>query len=120
MFLAQKAYVEKMKKAGIDNVYWLPLACDPDIHGQVEEEKKWDVGFVGTISDSNNRRKQLLEKIGSRFNLNCDRKFMDDMALHYSQSKIVYEARASRNCGPRANRRNFTWCAASVVVCEFF
>jgi glycosyltransferase involved in cell wall biosynthesis len=80
IFLAQNAYVEKMKDAGIKNVFWLPLACDPDIHGKVENEKKWDVGFVGTIKETQNRRKILLERIASRFNLSCERKFMDEMA----------------------------------------
>jgi tetratricopeptide (TPR) repeat protein len=90
IFLAQKAYVEKMKDTGIKNVFWLPLACDPDIHGKVEQIKKWDVGFVGTIPKTHNRRKTLLERIGSRFNLSCERKFMNEMTEHYSASKIVY------------------------------
>ncbi|MEK9628989.1 MAG: glycosyltransferase [Nitrospinota bacterium] len=90
VFLAQKSYVEKMEAEGIENVFWLPLACDPDIHGKVEVDKNWDVGFVGTIPQTWNRRKALLEKIGSSFDLNCERKFMEEMAEHYSQSKIVF------------------------------
>jgi tetratricopeptide (TPR) repeat protein/glycosyltransferase involved in cell wall biosynthesis len=90
IFLAQKAYVKKMTDAGIKNVFWLPLACDPDIHGKVEQGKKWDVGFVGTIPETQNRRKSLLERIDSRFNLSCERKFMDEMAEHYASSKIVF------------------------------
>lgn len=90
IFLAQKAYVKKMTEAGIKNVFWLPLACDPDIHGKVEQGKKLDVGFVGTIPETENRRKSLLERIGSRFNLSCERKFMEEMAEHYSRSKIIF------------------------------
>ena len=70
VFLAQKAYVEKMNQAGIKNVFWLPVACDPDIHGKMETEKEWDVGVVGTIPNDKNRRKKLLEKIGLHFELN--------------------------------------------------
>jgi len=115
VFLAQKAYVEKMKKEGINNVYWLPLACDPDIHGQIGEEKKWDVGFVGTISDNNNRRKQLLEKIGSHFNLNCDRKFMDEMALHYSQSKVVFNNAINNDLNMRVFE---ALCSGSMLITD--
>ncbi|NCG23553.1 MAG: hypothetical protein GWP47_05420, partial [Actinobacteria bacterium] len=36
VFLAQKIYVQSMIKAGIKNVTWIPLACDPEIHGKVD------------------------------------------------------------------------------------
>ncbi|MZH06116.1 MAG: glycosyltransferase [Nitrospinae bacterium] len=90
VFLAQKAYVEKMKEAGVKNVFWLPLACDPEIHGGGDKEKEWEVGFAGTVHASQTRRKVLLEKIDASFDLNCERKFMDEMAEHYSKSKIVF------------------------------
>lgn len=115
VFLAQKGYVEKMKSLGIKNVFWLPLACDPDIHGKVEAEKKWEVGFVGTIPDSKSRRKQLLEIIGSRFDLNCDRKFMEDMAEHYSQSKIVFNNAINYDLNMRVFE---ALCSGSMLITD--
>jgi len=90
VFLAQKAYVEDFKKAGYENVHWLPLACDPEIHGRVEGEVKSDVGFVGTVEHAPARRKQLLSKIGAEFDLRCERRFMEEMAELYSQSRMVF------------------------------
>ncbi len=115
VFLAQKAYVEKMKQAGIKNVFWLPLACDPDIHGQVETEKEWDIGFVGTIPKETNRRKQLLDRIGSQFDLNCDRKFMEDMALHYSKSKIVFNNAINNDLNMRVFE---ALCSGSMLITD--
>ena len=115
VFLAQKAYVERMKQAGINNVFWLPLACDPDVHGKVETEKEWDVGFVGTIPEETNRRKQLLEKIGLKFNLNCDRKFMEDMALHYSKSKIIFNNAIQNDLNMRVFE---ALCSGSLLITD--
>jgi tetratricopeptide (TPR) repeat protein len=115
IFLAQKAYVEKMTDAGIKNVFWLPLACDPDIHGKVEQEKKWDVGFVGTIPETQNRRKSLLERIGSRFDLNCERKFMDEMAEHYSRSKIVFNNAINNDLNMRVFE---ALCSGSLLLTD--
>jgi len=50
VFLAQKAYVQPMGEAGIKNVMWLPLACDPGIHGKLKVDKEFDVGFVGVLN----------------------------------------------------------------------
>jgi spore maturation protein CgeB/Tfp pilus assembly protein PilF/ubiquinone/menaquinone biosynthesis C-methylase UbiE len=115
IFLAQKAYVKKMTEAGLQNVFWLPLACDPDIHGKVEQEKKWDVGFVGTIPEVQNRRKTLLERIGSRFNLSCERKFMNEMAEHYSASKIIYNNAINNDLNMRVFE---ALCSGSLLLTD--
>ena len=104
-----------MTDAGIKNVFWLPLACDPDIHGKVEHEKKWDVGFVGTIPEAQNRRKILLERIGSRFNLSCERKFMDEMAEHYSRSKIIFNNAINNDLNMRVFE---ALCSGSLLLTD--
>ena len=90
VFLAQKAYVEDLRATGCPHVFWLPLACDAEIHGAVAGEKKYEVGFVGSVTEAHTRRKQLLDAIGQRFQLHCDRKFMDEMAEVFSRSRIVF------------------------------
>ena len=115
IFLAQKAYVEKMKEAGIKNVFWLPLACDPAIHGKVEQDKKWEVGFVGTIPETQNRRKSLLERIDARFKLSCERKFMDEMAKHYSQSDIVFNNAINNDLNMRVFE---ALCSGSLLLTD--
>ncbi|MFQ5450144.1 MAG: glycosyltransferase [Nitrospinaceae bacterium] len=90
VFLAQKVYVEPMKASGCRNVFWLPLACDPEIHGKKEVPREYDVGFVGSVTPAHGRRKKLLEAIGKNFDLHLDRKFLEEMAEVFSRSKIVF------------------------------
>ena len=44
VFLAQKAYVEPLRAKGCKNVFWLPLGCDPEIHGRQDQQERYDVG----------------------------------------------------------------------------
>lgn len=62
---------ELMVRAKIKKTYWLPFACDPEIHQPVdvnpEEKKKWgsDVSFIGSHYPN---RAEALEKLAD-FNL---------------------------------------------------
>jgi len=57
---------ELLARARIKKTYWLPFACDPDIHKPAdvnpEEKKKWgsDVSFIGSYYPN---RAQALEKL---------------------------------------------------------
>ena len=115
VFLAQKAYVQPMMQAGIKNVMWLPLACDPEIHGKVKVDKKFDVGFVGSISVTPDRRKNLLDKIRKKFDLNCQRKFMDEMAEHYSKSRVIFNNAINNDLNMRVFE---ALCSGSLLVTD--
>jgi tetratricopeptide (TPR) repeat protein/glycosyltransferase involved in cell wall biosynthesis len=101
VFLAQKAYVEPMKAAGCAQVFWLPLGCDPEIHGQQNRDEKYDVGFVGSLTTAHERRKKLLDRIDEHFSLHCDRKFMDEMAEVFSQCRIVFNEAVNNDLNMR-------------------
>jgi len=49
VFAAQKNGVQQLHQAGISNVHWLPLACDPVIHGRRQVKNRFDVAFVGNF-----------------------------------------------------------------------
>ncbi len=115
VFLAQKAYVEPMRAEGLKNVFWLPLGCDPDIHGRKDLEEKYEVGFVGSVTPSHERRKRLLDKIGEYFSLHTDRKFMDEMAAVFSQSKIVFNEAINRDLNMRVFE---ALCSGSLLVTD--
>ena len=115
VFLAQKAYVEPMKAGGCGNVFWLPLACDPEIHGRKDREEKYDVGFVGSVTPAHARRKRLLDKIGQHFSLHCDRKFMDEMAEVFSQSRIIFNEAINRDLNMRVFE---ALCSGSLLVTD--
>ncbi len=115
VFLAQKAYVEPMKAAGCGQVSWLPLGCDPEIHGKKGPEKKYDVGFVGSVTSAHTRRKRLLGKIGQHFSLHYDRKFMDEMAEIFSQSKVIFNEAVNNDLNMRVFE---ALCSGSLLVTD--
>ncbi|MEE8483103.1 MAG: glycosyltransferase, partial [Nitrospinota bacterium] len=90
VFLAQREYVDMFRQKGIRSVHWLPLACDPEIHGKRETQKKYDIGFVGSITPASVRRVALLEKLAAQYNVGVNRVFLEEMAGHFSASKIVF------------------------------
>lgn len=115
VFLAQKKYVDDFKKAGYEQVIWLPLACDEEIHSGKAAEKLCDVGFVGTVDSAPERRKRLLNELSSHFNLNCQRKFMDEMAALYSESRIVFNNAINQDLNMRVFE---AMCSGSLLVTD--
>ncbi|MBI4663446.1 MAG: glycosyltransferase [Verrucomicrobia bacterium] len=90
VFVAQREYILEFRRQGCKNVHWLPLACDPEVHAQKTTQKRFDVGFVGSIF-ANTRRAELLQRLADkRLLLKAERCFWDEMALIFSQSRIVF------------------------------
>ncbi len=90
-FIAQREYLPEFKKEGIENVFWLPLGADPEVHSNKYTGKKYDVGFVGSVNTQlHSRRAELLNKIKSVANVNYKRCWLDKMAEFFSASKIVF------------------------------
>jgi tetratricopeptide (TPR) repeat protein len=100
VFIAQKEYLPEFKKAGIKNVYWLPLGCDVEIHSKQSNYKKHDISFVGSIG-GNTRRVRLLNELKSKFDLYYERCFWLDMAKVFSESKIVFNNAVKRDLNMR-------------------
>lgn len=88
VFIAQLAYLDEFKKIN-SHSYWLPLACDPEVHFGYPSEKIYDIGFAGGFIKGA-RRHALLQQLNKNFKLGYDRVFWDQMALLFSQSKIIF------------------------------
>ena len=100
-FVAQKEYVPRFKASGIEQVNWLPLACDPEVHRKFGEDKDFDVCFVGSITPLNRRRNGLLVRLAERFSLHVDRCFLEEMARTFSRSKIVFNGSVKNDLNMR-------------------
>jgi glycosyltransferase involved in cell wall biosynthesis len=113
IFVAQKSYVEKFKLQGFENVYWLPLACEPDTHGKVEVEKSHDIGFAGSLADE--RRAGLWGKLSETFEVCRKQLFMNEMAQHFSQSRMVFNSTINNGL----NMRFFeALCSGSMLLTD--
>ncbi|MCX5704220.1 MAG: glycosyltransferase, partial [Candidatus Omnitrophica bacterium] len=91
IFVAQKCGMDRLKKDGIKNVFWLPLACDPDIHTRYEVAKEYDMSFVGSISHSKKRIDYLsfLKKSLKGKNIFIGQASPEETAMIYAKSKLV-------------------------------
>jgi hypothetical protein len=71
-------------------VEWLPLACDPQIHGDQHLDRIYDVGFVGQRSRAYPERERILAALAARYRINDLTRpyYLKDMARIYSQAKV--------------------------------
>lgn len=94
VFVAQKAYAEKFRAAGLDQVHWLPLGCAPRLHHRPEVARDLDVAFVGSLSsDEGFRRRKLIHAaMQNRPNHFLGKAWPEDMAAIYARAKIVVNA----------------------------
>ncbi|MFM7816162.1 MAG: glycosyltransferase, partial [Verrucomicrobiota bacterium] len=115
VFIAQREYLGAFRAAGIRNVHWLPLGCDPEIHGRHDVPKRIDVGFVGSIG-TGSRREQLLQSLAAeRLLVEPRRIFLREMSAHLSKSRIGFN-NALRN---DLNMRVFeTLCSGTFLLTD--
>lgn len=95
VFIAQKDYLPLFREAvGHDQVYWLPLAANPDVHRQHDLPRIYDVGFAGNISivHRDTARARRLRLLAGKFRVNDFTAVYSpaEVGRLYSQSKIVF------------------------------
>ena len=92
--VAQHDFVVIVKDQGIENAFWLPLACDPDFHSSVQQvqEKRYEIGFVGHKGAGNGDRSKVLDILSSQFKLNDLNRWYspEDIGVVYNQSHMVF------------------------------
>jgi GT2 family glycosyltransferase/tetratricopeptide (TPR) repeat protein len=100
VFAAQRDGADRLRRQGISTAVWLPLACDPDIHGKQLVPKEHDVCFVGNVFPG--PREDLLNLIGRKFpSTFIGRRFFTEMAHKYSASRIVFNRSLSNDINMR-------------------
>ncbi|MCA8990767.1 MAG: glycosyltransferase [Planctomycetaceae bacterium] len=109
---AQSDGSERLRQEGIKSASWLPLACDPAIHGHRETEKRFDVGFVGNLFPG--PREQLLRRLQAEFEqVFVGQAYFEQMAEVYSASRIVF----NRSIANDINMRVFEGlCSGSLLL----
>jgi len=114
IFVAQKDYVEHFKSLGHKQVHWLPLACDPQIHGDRQLARVYDIGFVGKVMSSDHERSKILQELARRFKMNEYGRWYEKEEITgiYSASKIVVNIPANGDL----NMRVFEAMAAGALL----
>jgi glycosyltransferase involved in cell wall biosynthesis len=113
-FTAQRDFVDVLRREGHPQVYWLPLACDLEIHRRYDVPKRFDVGFVGATGGAYVRRTALLQQLARRYTMNDYQLAYrpSEMARVYSESYLVF------NCSLRGevNMRVFEGPATGSLL----
>lgn len=90
---------------------WLPVACDPHVHGRVPSEPVWDVAFVGT--EGGMPRKFYLQALRERYPNSCIGGFdYTEMASIYSRARIGFNYSIAND----VNMRLFEVLAAKTLL----
>ena len=115
VFVAQREYLPLFRGGGCSHVCWLPLACDPSVHGPRGVAKRHDIGFVGSLTADNPRRASLIARLRERFDVHVERSFLHEMAATLAASRVVFN-NAIRN---DLNMRVFeTMCAGAFLLTD--
>jgi len=111
-FCAQRDGAAQLRLAGVESATWLPLACDPDLHGRIETPHQWDVAFVGHVVSG--ERQRLIDLVRARYPRSFfGNRYFREMAETYSASKCVF----NRSIANDVNMRVFEGlCSGSLLV----
>jgi hypothetical protein len=117
VFLAQKRYVEPFRQMlGHAQVFWLPLAADEQSHRDHQNERIYDIGFVGNIDRAHRStpRARRLALLREHFTLNPTVTGLSpaEVGHVYSQCKIVFNTSIAGD----ATMRLFEGAACGAAV----
>ena len=103
VFFAQKKYVQKMKREKSKNVFYLPWACDPHIHKNLNLKRDYNIGFVGTFNNLHNPKRTIVFAILKKmFKAKIAQKtYGKDLAKIYSSTKIGINISTGSDLNPR-------------------
>ena len=89
VFAAQKNGAQQLSQRLNRHVEWLPLACDPAIHGRQNIPSTINLSFVGNLIGA--ERMRLINLLRSEFlGVYVGRHYFEEMASVYSASRLVF------------------------------
>lgn len=110
VFAAQKNGAEGLVSHGVD-ARWLPLACDPELHGRRDVPERFDVAFVGNVFPG--PRNDLLRLIRDRYPRTfVGQRYFEEMAETYSSARVVF----NRSVADDVNMRVFEGLASRSLL----
>jgi len=101
-----------------DKVFWLPLACDPEVHCIPNKMQKiHDICFVGSVQPSwQYKRVQRLDKLFKQFpNFYFGNKYFREITKKYAESRIVFNSAHSTDINMRVFE---AMCSGSFLLTD--
>jgi O-antigen biosynthesis protein len=112
IFAAQRDGAERLRECSVAAASWLPLACDPGIHGRQKVANQYDIAFIGHVFPG--PRRDLLQSLQARYPRTLvGQHYFEEMARRYSASHVVF----NRSIQNDINMRVFeALCSGSLLV----
>lgn len=89
IFVVQRDYVGVFRDKSLENVSWLPVACDPEVHRESGGPKRFDVAFIGSLANSAERA-TLITTLAAECRMNDQRFYLpEEFSSVYGAAKIV-------------------------------
>ena len=103
IFITQNKYVQKMRKDGFKNVFYLPHAYDSDICKDLNFKRVYDCAYVGTFNTLHNPKKSFFFAILKKLTkIKIGQKIYGaQMAKIYNQAKITVNLSNASDLNPR-------------------
>ncbi len=103
VFAAQREFVPLLQAAGSRHVFWLPLACDPDMHRPADVAPTHDIAFAGSATlPVHAERRRLLRALAGRFSvLARDGVYGPQMCRTMARGRIVFNHSAVQEVNMR-------------------
>jgi hypothetical protein len=93
VFCTQKDSLNGIAATGIQNVEWMPFAYDTSLEDPAPQEKRYDIGFVGSLDQpaTKDERRKILGLLEARYRLNDFRRavYGTEMLNVYRRARIV-------------------------------
>ena len=92
LFYTQPGWTKNFaQQYGMDNIKCVTYACEPTVHKHIDNEKIYDVGFVGNFDDPTGERQEQLEFLSKHYKVFISDKIKtEDIAEVYSKCKIIF------------------------------
>ncbi|MCC6794236.1 MAG: glycosyltransferase [Candidatus Hydrogenedentes bacterium] len=103
VFAGQRAYVPHLRAAGSRHVYWLPMACNPDLHKPIDAEELHDITFVGGLTEPVHwQRAQVLKALQQHFDVHIlARVYGAAMNDAYASGRVAFNHAAVQDVNMR-------------------
>jgi ubiquinone/menaquinone biosynthesis C-methylase UbiE len=91
IFISNAGQIDEYRSAyQVDKVYYMPQACTPAFMHKLDLDEKHQIGFTTTLTSGyHEKRKSLVKKLNSRYNLILSKNTRNYINNYYSKSKIA-------------------------------
>jgi len=116
ILLASKIDVDNLNKGGMANAFWIPEACNPRVHRNLNLERYEKIGFVGNLNSSMARngltKNDFIDflKTGPYGLYHKTHTWGDDYTVEQNKIQVMFDRTITHNIGTRLFESSAAGC----------